>query len=278
MPVILAIEPDQQQAAQLTSLVRQRVQAELVVADTIEAGLEAIGHRVPDIVLVPRLSPHSDAALASALRVITAAAHIRTLTIPVLSGGEIPAVPPETVAVGTDTMASEACGPAAFAERITSCLNDVAAECAAQDDPGETVIAMSLTAGQMWPMLEGVEAESRLPAHDAPTVPEFDSRVAGPRHLEWNELVASLRQDLERRRGDAGPARQTPADTSGAAAVPRPEPDNGPQPPSKSKRPAQDEWGFFDPAQCGFAALLAKLEEIAAGAHPADDPDARSRA
>jgi hypothetical protein len=24
----------------------------------------------------------------------------------------------------------------------------------------------------------------------------------------------------------------------------------------------QDEWGFFDPQQCGFAALLAKLDEI----------------
>ena len=26
--------------------------------------------------------------------------------------------------------------------------------------------------------------------------------------------------------------------------------------------PVQDEWGFFDPQQCGFAALLAKLDEI----------------
>jgi hypothetical protein len=24
----------------------------------------------------------------------------------------------------------------------------------------------------------------------------------------------------------------------------------------------QDEWGLFDPEQCGFAALLAKLEEV----------------
>ena len=29
-----------------------------------------------------------------------------------------------------------------------------------------------------------------------------------------------------------------------------------------SPRPAQDEWGLFDPNQCGFAALLAKLDEI----------------
>jgi hypothetical protein len=27
-------------------------------------------------------------------------------------------------------------------------------------------------------------------------------------------------------------------------------------------KPIQDEWGFFDPEQCGFAALLAKLDEI----------------
>jgi hypothetical protein len=29
-------------------------------------------------------------------------------------------------------------------------------------------------------------------------------------------------------------------------------------------QPVQDEWGFFDPSQCGFPALIAKLDEIAA--------------
>jgi hypothetical protein len=27
--------------------------------------------------------------------------------------------------------------------------------------------------------------------------------------------------------------------------------------------PVKDEWGFFDPNQCGFPALIAKLDEIA---------------
>ena len=31
---------------------------------------------------------------------------------------------------------------------------------------------------------------------------------------------------------------------------------------ANAAKPAQDEWGFFDPEQCGFAALLAKLDEI----------------
>ena len=52
-----------------------------------------------------------------------------------------------------------------------------------------------------------------------------------------------------------------------------------PRPPANTKRsarpkvtPAQDEWGFFDPEQCGFAALLAKLDEITEQAdEPRDD-------
>jgi hypothetical protein len=31
----------------------------------------------------------------------------------------------------------------------------------------------------------------------------------------------------------------------------------------KPRKPVQDEWGFFDPQQCGFAALLARLDELA---------------
>ena len=55
MPLILAIEPDRYQAAQLAGIIRRRVQAELVLADTTERALDAIGQRVPDLVLVPPL-------------------------------------------------------------------------------------------------------------------------------------------------------------------------------------------------------------------------------
>jgi hypothetical protein len=30
----------------------------------------------------------------------------------------------------------------------------------------------------------------------------------------------------------------------------------------KAPQPLQDEWGFFDPEQCGFAALLTKLDAV----------------
>jgi hypothetical protein len=31
----------------------------------------------------------------------------------------------------------------------------------------------------------------------------------------------------------------------------------------RAPKPAQDEWGFFDPDQCGFRALIARLDAIA---------------
>src|ERR671918_1915165 len=94
MALILAIEPDRRQAAQLTDLVRTRVRADLVLAETTEGALGAIGNRVPDLVLVPTLiSPQDDAALAGALRVIATAAHVNMLTIPVLA--DAAAAPPK---------------------------------------------------------------------------------------------------------------------------------------------------------------------------------------
>jgi len=57
MPIILAIEPDRRQAAHVSAIVRHRVGAELILADTTEAALDAIGSRVPDLVLVPALQP-----------------------------------------------------------------------------------------------------------------------------------------------------------------------------------------------------------------------------
>src|SRR5438270_13895579 len=85
MAIILAIEPDRKQAAHLSAVVRHRVGADLILADTTERALDLIGARVPDLVLVPALlSPQDDAALAAALRVIAAATRVQMLTIPVL--------------------------------------------------------------------------------------------------------------------------------------------------------------------------------------------------
>ena len=55
----------------------------------------------------------------------------------------------------------------------------------------------------------------------------------------------------------AAPSAAAPPPQDRAAAKQRPA-----KRPEKKPTPVQDEWGFFDPQQCGFAALLAKLDEI----------------
>src|SRR5947209_13182244 len=109
MAIVLAIEPDRRQAAHLAAIVRHQVHAELLIADTTEGALDAIGDRVPDLVLVPALlSPQDDAALAAALRVIAAAAHVRTLTIPVLGSATIE---PESGGMLTKWLRTRAASP-----------------------------------------------------------------------------------------------------------------------------------------------------------------------
>jgi hypothetical protein len=133
MALILAIEPDRRQAAQLTSLIRARVGADLVLAETTEQALSAIGDRVPDLVLVPALlAPQDDATLAGALRVIAAAARIQMLTIPVLAATSKKNQPRGVLAKWrrrrTEPTASEGCDPAVFADQIAAYLAEAAAE------------------------------------------------------------------------------------------------------------------------------------------------------
>ena len=127
MPLILAIEPDRRQASQLKKLVHS-VGAELVLAETTERALDAIGNRIPDLVLVPALlSPQDDAALATALRVIATAAHVQTLTIPVFaaptprprrSGGVLA----KLMGDRPQDAGPDGCNPGLFAEQIAAYL------------------------------------------------------------------------------------------------------------------------------------------------------------
>src|SRR5438132_6018822 len=134
MAIILAIEPDRKQAAHLSAVVRHRVGAELILADTTEGALDAIGSRVPDLVLVPALlSPHDDLALAAALRYIAVAAHVRTLTTPVFSSGTKRSqggggLLSRFLGGKTETTSSVGCDPAVFAEQINDYLREAAEE------------------------------------------------------------------------------------------------------------------------------------------------------
>ena len=149
---------------------------------------------------------------------------------------ETPATAPEPVAVLT-APAAEAIVDEAFADSPEPPRADI-----------EPWVPMYLTPGRIWPALEGMPSETPAPRTEQP---------------DWIELVASLRQDLERRRIDPPPPARDPIavrPSDGAESdVPRAKKQ---KPQAKKSKPIQDEWGFFDPEQCGFSTLLAKLEEI----------------
>jgi len=130
MPLIVAIEPDRNQASQLTAIVRGRLRAELVLADSAELALAALGDRVPDLILTtPLLSTKDEAALADRLRELdSAASHVQTLTIPVFDTPAPRANSARTVLFGllsersSSPATPEGCDPAVFAEQCAEYL------------------------------------------------------------------------------------------------------------------------------------------------------------
>jgi hypothetical protein len=81
---------------------------------------------------------------------------------------------------------------------------------------------------------------------------------------DWRDIIESLRRDAQ------APFARTAASSS--AGESRPDAAGKKRAKRTNGSPAQDEWGFFDPEQCGFEALLAKLDEIS------DKNDKKSRA
>ena len=135
MPLILAIEPDRRQASQLTALVRGRLKADLVIGETADRALAALGERVPDLVLTAALlSPKDEAALGQRLRQLNGvAAHVQMLTIPVLatrsqsddrSGSILSALRRDKPRAAP----AEGCDPAVFAEQCREYLERAALE------------------------------------------------------------------------------------------------------------------------------------------------------
>ena len=142
MALILAIEPDRRQASHLTAMVRGRLHAEFVIGDSAERALAALGDRVPDLVLTTALlSPKDETELTDRLRALDgAAAHVQTLTIPVLaspnakkaskSGGMLSAL----LGDKGDDGPVEGCDPAFFAEQCKEYLDRAASDKAASQE------------------------------------------------------------------------------------------------------------------------------------------------
>src|SRR5262245_8974892 len=131
MSIIVAIEPDRRRASQLSAMARAHLRAELLVAATAAQAVEALDGRVPDVLLTaPLLPSHEEAAMAEHLRQLgPTAAHVQTLTIPLLAGGAdrdrpvLSAFRRDRGRKGNRTE-PEGCDPAVFAEQITEYLRE----------------------------------------------------------------------------------------------------------------------------------------------------------
>ena len=131
MRTVLALEPDPKQAAALKLVVRDRVGANFVLAESKDAALSAIRSAVPDLILLtPLISRRDETEIADLIRELEGAEHTQTLTIPLLDLGTarpaakkkkrglLSALTGEVEAPG----APSGCDPAAFADEVANYL------------------------------------------------------------------------------------------------------------------------------------------------------------
>jgi len=320
MSLILAIEPDRRRAAQLTGMARAHLRAELLVAATASQAVDGLDGRVPDILLTaPLLPSQEEAAIADYLRQLgSAAAHVQTLTIPLLANGSGEDDRPVLSAFLRDRVRrteTEGCDPSVFAEQITEYLRE-ARERREVPPPIALVVQSEVTPPPVQPAKakKGVMARLLLAAAAEEKPDEFlefvvetperpDQASVNParsrREAAEPEPIAIYRREpptaAESQEDDA-PEMQSEWTSGTAAQSPSPALISEDSPlslavndapiapvahvqqviappvnmvtPRRPKRrrkaePVRDEWGFFDPNQCGFSALIARLDEIA---------------
>ena len=140
--LVVAVEPDPDQALKITAVVRELVRAELVIGDSARVVLEAIHERAPDLILTsPLLPPGDEALIADRLRQLGAmATHVQALTIPLLAS-----LDPAWHEFGLLSVfrrkpsyaPSTGCAPEMFAEQVRGYLVQASTERERQAAPDE---------------------------------------------------------------------------------------------------------------------------------------------
>ncbi len=271
MPLILAIEPDRKQAGQLTAMVRGRLHAELVLGDSAERALAALGQRIPDLVLTSALlSPKDETALGERLRALDgAAAHVQTLTIPVLAspsrsavsraGGMLSALRRDK----SKPSAPDGCDPAVFAEQCKEYLERAEADKASLVEQAAGVVkeaprapaVPSPVTGSEWIVIREEAQQDQVEEFGVEGDAQFEQQeAAAVDRLPAEELPA---EDLD----EAGFTAETPS-----VVLPDPEPIVRPAaaaPPPRQDRVLRDFLGLKDDGE-GPASLLAAVAALEA--------------
>ena len=331
MSIIVAIEPDRRRATQLTAMARAHLRAELLVAPTAAQAVESLNGRIPDVLLTaPLLPSQEEAAMADHLHQLgPAAAHVQTLTIPLLAGGAdrdrpvLSAFRRDKGGRNRNRTEPEGCDPAVFAEQITEYLREAQerrdapappplrpappADDATQgsrlatvkngkserlarllaaaveetpddfkefllppppapfappaDEPDSQFLVDIADTASVAPDIKLSRSSNSVTSDDIPTY-EFNTTVDDRRSPRRDDVPAESTPNPKlvpfTVRGDEAASDVAPASNVSASIV-------APRMRKRAHRaqPGQDEWGFFDPSQCGFPALIAKLDEIA---------------
>ena len=300
MPLLLAFEPVPDRAARLAALVSAHLAAELVVVTSIAEAQAALAERRPDLVLV---SPVLDSAERAALKSTLASdagllPGVPTLAIPPLAD-EAPPVRRKAGLLGRlrrprVRRGVHACEPAAFAAQITESLALAAAvRRAYADATGDTTVvepevtpAVDLqviveteradepAVASGWLDLEPLlDDDARPSSQSAPCVADVSAEpdvieLPPPGEL-WAQRVPGYAARMAPLEGPSmtprAAARMRTSPESEAMELPQPAivPLRPVRDPGAPERPKQDEWGLYDPEQCGFVALLHRLEELA---------------
>ena len=283
-PQILAIEPDRWRASQLKTIAR-RIGAELRLTDSMDGALTALNEQTPDLILTPALlSARDEQALTDRLRSLgEAAAHIQTLTIPTLhipepSAGELSLSSTRMFAALRKDRSNQA-GPAAcdtdtFAEQVAFYLmgatearrKHAPAAVASGLPPRPNQAAASVAVDPSFDELDltacvSDELLDQTPVHLISAPARGEDLITIEAELEAALSSALADATLEEFQDFL------PEDlTAVRAEVPEESPlseFDSEAPPGSPAAANPNHWQVFDPAKPRFAALLAKLDEIA---------------
>ena len=228
MSLVLAVQPDPDQAARLSSVCR-RIGAELVLAASAPEALAALGGRVPDVVLTAPLLPAADdAAIAERLRTLGEdALHVQALAAPILGQ---PVVEPQARGLlkafrrPRPAAGPAVCDPLAFAGELSGHLLRAVAERAAIT--GEPIVA---------PPFDEVPTDDGSAAGTAASPRGVPQTVTAPVDIDLTSLLDGIAESPRKRKSPGGRRR---------------------------KRRVYDDAAYFDPSRCEFAAVLEKFDEF----------------
>jgi hypothetical protein len=242
------------------------------------------------------LSRQDEATLAAWLRDLgPAAAHVQEMTIPILAGTSRPVPKRRGVLSGLrkerdDSAATEGCGLDEFARQVSAYVGfayahrGIAEPVVEPPPPFEVETPSSPPEPEIVPIKTraveriGDDEDGWVPialdgAWEEPAPPQ---RLALTPVADNKELLvaAAAPEPVE----IVGPEPESIAvgeQQPVAIAAPAPQAPKTRKTNSRKRRtkPTQDDWGLFDPDQCGFAALVAKLDEITDNNH-AEEPSA----